>query len=564
MARHVAIAVGVSSVEGLSLLTGVPDGVEQFADWAAAQGFEVIRHQDTVEPVAADEVYAAVHAAVEAGDVERLFVFFSGHGLAPGVGDDLWLLSDAAEDPSAAVNVAQSVALARYCGIPHVAFFADACRTPADVRMNGLVGRPIFPQVRYPQVRVQVDQFYATISGDPAYERQPTGGDAAFGIFTRCLLTALRGDADGALTAVGDGRAPYAVLAHPLADYLWQRVRQLSSTEVGVTQTPDCVPGSVWQPNVLAWIPRQHAEPPAPPPPIIVSGGGGGCAMPGEFEARPEASLRALDAASPPAEEGDEDRRALVAELTERIVAQPGRSHFETRIGASVVGAPLARVFLDGGDLGVFEEDSAWQVRGRPDRPTAALLEVALAAGGSGWAATALIPGYVTTVTMGGAGADHVAFIAVDGDMERDRYALAAAGAAARAGRLGFPDEDEPRRLLAEANPTMGVLAGYAFHRAGRAKELEQLVHRFLDREFPVPYDVALVAGLVDDVADRCVPAYPMMTRGWALSDTIPGGEELFRYARRQLQPAPWTTFGELSEDAVARLGAMSIGEALT
>src|SRR4051794_37112839 len=108
MSRQVAIAIGVSRVEqarALPLLTGVKSGLDDFCEWASQQGFEVMRHDDADGPVSASDVFETVAAAVDAGDVERLFIFFSGHGLAPGVGDDLWLLSGAGQDPGAAVNV---------------------------------------------------------------------------------------------------------------------------------------------------------------------------------------------------------------------------------------------------------------------------------------------------------------------------------------------------------------------------------------------------------------------------------------------------------------------------
>jgi hypothetical protein len=181
MARQLAVAVGVSTVSGLPFLGGVSSGVEEFERWALDQGFEVERRDDGdgdgAATVSADDVFDIVRDAVRAGDVERLFVFFSGHGFAPGVGDDLWLCSGADSDPADAVNVAKSVALARKCGIGHVAFFADACRTPKTTSFNGLVGRPIFPLDRFDNTRTEVDQFYATISGDPAYDVDPQGGE---------------------------------------------------------------------------------------------------------------------------------------------------------------------------------------------------------------------------------------------------------------------------------------------------------------------------------------------------------------------------------------------------
>src|SRR5688500_13870559 len=191
MTRTVAIAIGVASVPGLPFLPGVAPGTAAFADWARAQGFEVTVYDDAVAPVAAADVLATVGAAVEDGDVARLFVFFSGHGMEMGIGEDYWLLSGVTGNTSEAVNVAKSVQLAWRSGIRHVAFFADACRTPYSPAFASLTGTAIFPPSRLVHA-VEVDTFYATVSGDPAYE--PTAsGEPMFGIFTDCLLDALRG-----------------------------------------------------------------------------------------------------------------------------------------------------------------------------------------------------------------------------------------------------------------------------------------------------------------------------------------------------------------------------------
>ncbi|MFE2124544.1 hypothetical protein ACFW9U_28330 [Rhodococcus aetherivorans] len=550
MPRQLAIAIGVAMVEGagrLPYLAGVSDGVDNFTRWAVRQGFEVVRHDDHSTPVTAADVYMTITDAVTRGDVERLFIFFSGHGLAPGVGDDLWLLSDAAHDPSAAVNVAKSVSLARHCGIPHVAFFADACRTPPNVPFHGLTGRPIFPLDRIPHVRVEVDQFYATISGDPAYESHPDSGEAAFGIFTRCLMKALDGQEEVVLTTTSDGPASHALLARGLADYLWNTVRILSATQVGITQTPDCIPTSTWKPNALAWFDR----------PTTVDG---------SFDDYRRADASSDNNASPVTASGalpeqsqwqppiDPERQDLIATLVDQIAAQPGRDHFETGIGATIVGAEVTNVWIDGGDQGVFVEDRSWQIRGQPEQASAVLAEVRTG-DDSAWVATALMPGFVTTVTIGRNGARHIAFIAIGGDMDRDRYALAKAGAAFQAGNLGFVDDEEARRLLGEANPTMAVLAAYAFDRTGRDDDVQHILHMCRHAGRPIPFDVALLADAPTYHADSVLPGYPLMTRGWALADDLPAGRRWLQYAQQRLTRAPWTTFTELSEDAIVTLG---------
>lgn len=586
MARQVAVVVGVSTVPGLSFLAGVRPGVDDFESWALGQGFEVERcsDEDGKVPVSADDVFHVVRDAVRAGDVERLFIFFSGHGFAPGVGDDLWLCSGADSDPADAVNVAKSVALARSCGIGHVAFFADACRSPKTVSFNGLVGRPIFPLDRVIRPRPEVDQFYATISGDLAYDSVPQGGEKAFGIFTKFLLGALRGQQPSILEQVPNGLAPSALLSRRLAQFLNQTLPLESSRAIHITQTPDCIPTSTWEPNALAWfsgLPSTQLE-------IDPSEGwrdplSEGPTQPGsqlESDSRPREYAGDLgyddtDWRYPPSEgpstdfepvpqvesDGPWSRPRPTGEQAQRIesladsfMAEPGRTHFETGVGASIIGAELRDAWMVAGEKQFFEEDGNWHVRGEPQQQGSLVTEVAPAGQESLWVATALFPGFVTTVTVNDEGADHVATISVLGDVDADRAALARADAAFQAGDLGFVNDAGVRRLLAEANPAMSVLAAYAFDRAGGQLEVLRIFEQFASVDWPMPFDVAMLADWPVPTMSHVAPSYPMMTRGWALADDLPAGDRWLRYGQRRLARTAWTTFTDLSIDAIDAL----------
>ena len=142
--RSVVLLIGVAAVRGLPYLGGVADGMDRISRWALAQ-IEVKRHDSRDGRVRADDIADSVADLVTARDVARLFVFFHGHGLAKGTGEDVWLLSDADTRPAAAIDVTRSVELARRCGIPHVAFFADACRVPRPSEWLHVPGAAGFP-----------------------------------------------------------------------------------------------------------------------------------------------------------------------------------------------------------------------------------------------------------------------------------------------------------------------------------------------------------------------------------------------------------------------------------
>ena len=99
-------------------------------------------------------------------DVEQLFLYFAGHGVNIHR-REYWLLSDAENDPQEAVNVTGSEDLTRYCGIPHIVFISDACRTVATtLRAQSITGSEMFPICE--AARKPVDQFFACALGTPS------------------------------------------------------------------------------------------------------------------------------------------------------------------------------------------------------------------------------------------------------------------------------------------------------------------------------------------------------------------------------------------------------------
>jgi hypothetical protein len=95
MAREVAIGIGVSRVDRLQVLRGVESGLGEFFRWARGQGIEVRCFTDSGgRSVTTAELKRCVQELVLARDVQRLFVFFAGHGVSTDVVEDVWLLSD--------------------------------------------------------------------------------------------------------------------------------------------------------------------------------------------------------------------------------------------------------------------------------------------------------------------------------------------------------------------------------------------------------------------------------------------------------------------------------------
>lgn len=252
MARQVAIVIGVKNAGNLTPLPGAISGATDFASWAASAGFEVFKITDEREPVTAYVVKEAFKSALKLPNVERLFIYFAGHGVSQGLDVDVWLLSKWQDDADEAVNVVNSRRLAKRSGIKHIAFFADACRTTAGKSQLGIHGCTLFPPRRRPEL-TELDEFYAAQPGDPAQEVRDDQLQKSFGVFTDCLMAAIRGEKRKAADLVKlNGDRGLAVTAKSLADYIQMAVAdRLLDIPGAANQVPDSRPGS-YPPNILA------------------------------------------------------------------------------------------------------------------------------------------------------------------------------------------------------------------------------------------------------------------------------------------------------------------------
>lgn len=239
------MVVGVGASGDLPELPGARTDARRAAAWAEASGYEVTALvDDDGTTVAAASIYDAVQQAVAAGDVDRLVLFFAGHGVAKGAALDFWLLSAGPDNPNESVNVDASLRLARTSGIPHVAVFADACRTAVGAARLGMEGYVVFPDAGL-DTDVEVDRFLATRPGFVARERAPTDAVEAFGVFTDRLLDALDAPPPAAVEPAldGSGRQVVALTAGSLKRWLVDAVGQ-ATRDLAEPQEPDCLVGS--------------------------------------------------------------------------------------------------------------------------------------------------------------------------------------------------------------------------------------------------------------------------------------------------------------------------------
>ncbi|MCR9272539.1 MULTISPECIES: caspase family protein [Mameliella] len=234
-----AIVIGVDAINGdLPRLRAAASSAVEVASWLRRSEYEVNLFTDEDGPVTRSDIFSAVTSLVHKCTVKQLVIYFAGHGFLKGPLDEHWLLSGAPVDPSESVNVTYSAAAARYRGIPRIIFISDACRVaPKSDVHSGITGGSIFPNIAPTPRSAEIDFYYATQPGDPAYERDATEAECAHGLFTKELLDAHKEAPPEALLTIG--RRLY-VRNDWLKDVLEERVcASAENISLRLTQIPD-------------------------------------------------------------------------------------------------------------------------------------------------------------------------------------------------------------------------------------------------------------------------------------------------------------------------------------
>ncbi len=220
MGGRYALAIGVRKSGLLPSLDGAVGDALAFAEWAQlpGQGYTTAIITDENQSVTVDRIKYEINRILEE-DVERLIIFYSGHGICSQAGD-YWLLSNYHKDSDEAINLSQSLRNGRRLGIGQLAVFSDACRT--SLNNAALVGgRVIFPFPSGGRALSRYDEFFSTDIGDPAQEIPESDVAKSYGVFSRCLLTALHGLEPEAI----EDRAPRKVITSVgLANWLERAV----------------------------------------------------------------------------------------------------------------------------------------------------------------------------------------------------------------------------------------------------------------------------------------------------------------------------------------------------
>jgi hypothetical protein len=568
--KKAAVVIGVNKTGHLNPLNASVSGAKDFATWAAEQSYDVtlITDEDGT-PVTVRDIFKAVATVVYAKTYSQLLIFFSGHGQLRGPSDELWLLTDAPDNPNEAVNVTGSISLARQSGLEHVVFISDACRSRPDGDLRaGVHGGVIFPGVRSTTAQAAIDEFYATMPGAVALEVPASEAERNFhAIFTTCILNGLRGDDpmthEQMTTLPGQ---PWTVPSWKLDDYLDSKVPEVAaSINVTINQVPDNRVTSR-APKFLAEIPPPPAEIPTVPPTTP---------QPSGIKKLVAAFNKSLNAGMGelPSDTQADSSKLILGPAIKKLIDASGRQSFETHTGFSVIGESVKLVImadLDSpllpGHPDLFQEGdpNVWHIRVRSDNAVTAARSVLIQFANGYGTLLAIIPGCIGTVLVEQGRVVNVNYMPSRGTPEFDEYQKnekeidrQRAIIAAAASRGIFRPEQGVEwsaanylRFHKRLDPTLGLYAAYAYNQAGDIAEVKS-VYNYMRNDHPaVLFDVALLAGeLVPEMIPKqeawtVSPACPMLTQGWAYLDSyLEWLPKAIVDVRTCLVPGLWTTF---------------------
>ena len=547
------VFIGVDKTGGLQRLNDAASGAQRMHAWAVQQGMPDGTHAklitDAAGKVTPDQIFGAIDAITKGAGVDQLILYFAGHGVNISRNEH-WLLSDAPGNPSAAVDVTESVEFARFGDIQHVVIISDACRVaPEGIQAQSVRGVSVFPNLDPVVARSKpVDQFFACALGRTAAEvKDPAIAAGNFSaLYTNAMLDALTG-ARSDLLEPGDDPADVFRYVRPdnLAGYLEkelaQRIRALRLLAT-VNQEPDAiivsrkswlarlsaVAGGGGEAGVLG-LEAHVATPPAGPAQLSSNLG----RLSGDLvRSVVEADAAVLPAQLDRARTAPAPGAADLVDTAKRIAVPFGPKHFETECGIKVRGARMVDAFATRADLDAIVSDGRVLRANTVDGPAASVVVTFEKGYGT---VVPCIPGFITGLTFDDDELVDVACEPSDNTWRWQMYQNSAseirtlrgiAASSAQHGRFRLDAEDagalaQKMQYAKGIDPTMALYAAYAYYDLQTVERIEQMSRNLSDDLGVSLFDVELLArklvGKRLSAADRVVPFVPLLSQGWHL-----------------------------------------------
>lgn len=241
------IIIAVSKYNGsYSNLPGAITSARRLREWAEhkepSRDYKVLYlADDEYEKIDYQLVSEKVTNFIKSNFIDRLVVYFSGHGIARSIKDEYWLLTDAANDKTQGIHLGWFKGGLDNCNIKQLCIISDACR---DTNRDAIdfCGHPILTSRKKTNRNPQLDLFLSTGLGESSYQINPTDGKPPYCLFSDAILNGL----DGVRETVEFENHQFkpAVTNHKLKTYLDEEVR-ISAAGFSREMNPEIIPGII-------------------------------------------------------------------------------------------------------------------------------------------------------------------------------------------------------------------------------------------------------------------------------------------------------------------------------
>lgn len=241
------VVIAVSRYRGVySNLPGTVHCARRMQEWAQQERYDVLYLGDDEDDpeirqdgITVDLLRRRIRQFLEARFIDRLVVYFAGHGVVGSHVSQYWLLTDAGNDYREAVDVEGLRRGLSMCNIGgankalpagQLCLIGDACQV-IDSDTIKFVGDAIVTW-HGKEGKVQLDRFFSCVVGEAAYHIDATRDKPAHCLFSDALVEALSGNVDEAIEHHHHQYSP-VVTNHKLCDYLETEVARRAAMHGG-------------------------------------------------------------------------------------------------------------------------------------------------------------------------------------------------------------------------------------------------------------------------------------------------------------------------------------------
>jgi hypothetical protein len=606
--KHI-ISIGIDKANGLTPLGAAVSGAKEFALWGQSQGYRTDVFVDETNRITQSDIFDRISEIVDSKTCEQLIVFFSGHGILKSPSQEIWLLSNARNNPNESINLTGSIDNARTSGIPYIVFISDACRVlPNELQFTGN-GSVIFPIIDYTDQDCAIDIFYATRPGNPALEQNSQVNSKKFGLFTQALLEILNGEYPELIKAnpTGDDLVTY----YSVNDLLINRnYKSLSNGNWHITSinSESSIKSVVAnKAREISIILKQNPDiriqyqNPKPGLAEFTDNSAKDILLSSKSLIKEKVSVEKtimqgvqdkLEIGLSQFETNNKSFKSILQDMneikmdvyntkstliqnSEVIFDSKGKSSFETQTGFTIIGTTIKDVLtISGKDI--FTENNKIHIRIYPHLNSNTAL-IILNNGNS--IPVAIIEGYIGTLVFKKnqlltinytpsrnshkyhyfeQNENRIGFVrsfVASAANEGFDYSQTFKNEFTKDGHMNYSNAGSYLRQEKSIDPSLGLYAVYAFRQEGKIKDIKSVYSFMAEENENIIFDVAMLANSLSREKQRVAPFCPMIAIGWAyrnLFDDFLSPE--IREASNFLSPSLWSTFDKKGTEIIRNI----------